>query len=105
MVEKINTENAYNTYKILSRVSGHKNNCVLRVIMILPVCKCYLGLNINKDGRKMGKFSTEGLLIAKGQEKMRTSLTGQPPQGVFIISSAHFHFISQIQRYYTNPNF
>ena len=34
MVEKIKTENAYNTYKILSRVSRHKNNCILRVIII-----------------------------------------------------------------------
>ena len=25
-------------------------------LLILPVCECYLGLNINKDGRKMGVF-------------------------------------------------
>lgn len=75
----------------------------------------HLGLNIERDStqaRLDGEWESYSLRPT-GEEKMNPSLIGQPTtyrtnllqlSAVFILSSAHIHFISQIQRYCTNPN-
>lgn len=69
-----------------------------------PMLKCPSPGTQHRQGwKRNGKVFLQGY-SEQAEEKMNTSHIGQPPQGVFISSSAYVRCISQIQRYYTNPN-